>query len=41
MEEAISHEPADSYWDCGNQDGMESRAYVVESQRVGMAGGYR
>ena len=32
MEEVISHEPADSYWNCGNQEGMESRADDVESQ---------
>jgi hypothetical protein len=38
MEDVISHEPADSYWDCGNQEGMESRTEDVESQSVGMAG---
>ena len=37
----VSHEPADSYWYCGNQEGMESRADDVESQGVGMAGKYR
>ena len=38
VQEAISYEPADGYWDCGNQEGMESGADDVESQRVGMAG---
>lgn len=38
VEGAIGHEPADSYWDCGNQEGMESRADNVESQRAGAAG---
>ena len=39
VEDAISHEPTDSYWDCGNQEGMESRADDVESQCVGTARG--
>lgn len=38
VEETISHEPTDSYWDCSNQEGMESRANDVESQGVGMVG---
>jgi len=37
VEEVIGHEPADSYWDCGDQEGMESRADDVESQGVGKA----
>jgi len=41
MEDVISHEPTDSYWDCGNQEGMESRTDDVESQSAGMTGEYR